>query len=196
LFGADLLSFGGSEAATAAVEQQRCTCGVRPGRYFMGEHSAPCPVRAEYRAQSARVFDGGEIDRPPTDGYYRVHYLRYPRGIWVHSRIEAMSQCVAIVHGVREQACRFGVQPRTDRPPVGLDNMLPPVESLSLFDILPERLQSAPFSTTREELTTLGIDRPSPRSRPRPPRPYRRRPQTTATTGNIDPPPNKRRRSH
>jgi hypothetical protein len=165
LFGADLLSFPASEAAAAAIERQRCTCGVRRGRYFMGSHLAPCPVRAEYKTQLASVFAGAEIERAPADGFYRVHYLRYPRRFWVHSQIEHANQRVAIVHGVREQMCRFGVQPRKDRPAVGPEAMLPSGLAPTIFDILPERLLSAPFSTTREELASLGIDRESPRSR-------------------------------
>lgn len=170
VFGADLLTFAGSEAAACAVEQRRCTCGVRAGRYFMSAHLAPCAVRSECKRQTAALFARtAELERAPADGFYRVHYLRYPRRFWVQSRIDHLDKCVGIVHSMREQLCRFGVQPRKDRPVVGPAQMMPGPTSPNIFDILPERLQSSPFSITREQLASLGVDRPSPLNRRRRP---------------------------
>jgi hypothetical protein len=178
VFGADLLSYRESEIAAAAVEQRRCTCGVHTGRYFMSAHQAPCAVRAEYKNQVTKLFaSGSDIERPPADGYYRVHYLRFPRRAWVHSQIEHDSHRIAILHATRDQSCRFGVQSRRDQPPTSVDQMLVQPLTASIFDILPERLTSAPFGVTCEELAVLGMDRSSPQSprSPRSPRQRRRR---------------------
>jgi hypothetical protein len=168
VYGADLLCAEASEATAREVEARRCTCGVRQGRYFLGSHLSRCPVRNEYREQLDRLLRSNELNDPPRDGYYHVHYLRYPKRRWVESHINHTARRICIVHTVRGQVCRFGVQPHRNRTTPSPAEMFIGdgyADNLGLFDILPERLLSTPFSVSREELTAIGADRPSPRSR-------------------------------